>query len=71
MSLKKCKLVLKAENIIEPVTNQVIAGFRIVKSINTLEFGIPGEELSREAVDKILKKEAQNIRNGKTIVEFI
>ena len=71
MSLKKCKLVLKTQAGVTEVGGPTVDVYVVAKSINTLEFGIPGEELSRESVDKILKNHARDIQTGKLTVEFI
>ena len=64
MSRKKEKLILK--------TAQATPGsFIIVKAVNTLEFGVPGDLLARDAVDRILIINARNIREGFLTVEFI
>ena len=68
MSRKKEKLVLKATQTISRVVQD---DFVIVKSINTLAFGVPGDELSRDVVDRILIDNARNIREGSLTVEFI
>lgn len=62
MSRLNSKLVLKAEN----------GDFTIVKSVNTLEHGVPGDILDRTEVDKILlKAEGRNGQRGTLTVEFI
>lgn len=68
MSRLNSKLVLKAIR-----TAGVSAGkFEVVKATNTLEHGIPGDELTRETVDKILK-DANTTRPGRgtLTVEFV
>ncbi len=46
--------------------------FELVKSTNTLEFGVPGDNLDRKAVDKIIS-DHKNVRPGsRTLnVEFV
>lgn len=61
MSQKKCKLVLQT----------ALCGFAIVKSVNTLQHGVPGDELSRDQVDRILIDNKSLIINGRLTVEFI
>jgi hypothetical protein len=63
MSRKKVKLVLKNGNNVDV--------FIIVKSINTLEFGVPGDIVTRAEVDRILIDQALKIKNGFLTVEFI
>ena len=75
MSPKKCKLVLKASTMYErgkTIDDDVpVQGFTIVKSINTLEYGVPGDQLDRDTVDRILKDNVTRIRQGTLTVEFI
>ncbi len=67
MSRVKCKLVLKADKNIA----KSASAFTIVKSVNTLEFGIPGDTLSRDEVDLMLRQKAQTMQNGMLTVEFL
>ena len=70
MSRLNSKLVLKAGNVYEGT--ELVPGFTIVKSVNTLEHGIPGGQLTRKAVDSILKNANQNRPGtGKLTVEFV
>lgn len=63
MSRRKEKLVLKkALN---------VGSFIIAKSINTLEFGIPGSAVTRAEADRILIDCQTSIRDGSLTVEFI
>lgn len=64
MSRKKEKLILK-------VAQATPGSFFIVKAVNTLEFGVPGDLLDRKAVDRILITNARNIREGSLTVEFV
>jgi hypothetical protein len=63
MSQKKCKLVLK--------TNQVVNSFEIAKSVNTIEFGVPGNQLTQEQVKRILVDHNTRIERGTLTVEFV
>lgn len=69
MSQKKCKLVLKAVEVYEGT--ELVPSFKIAKSVNTLEFGVPGDELSRKVVDRILIDKAAQIQRNLLVVEFI
>lgn len=75
MSRIKSKLVLKALDVAysetDPDTLVKDDGFEIVKTVNTLKHGIPGDKLTRKEVDKILKVEDPYIRLGTFTVEFI
>jgi len=82
MSLLKRKLVIKACRVWAKTDNrtfrlqmrpiaEMARGFVIVESINTLEFGIPGDELLREEIDNILKNNALDIRNGTLTIDII
>lgn len=44
--------------------------FEIVKSVNTLQHGIPGDILTRKEIDIIMKSSA-DLRRGDLVVEFI
>lgn len=67
MSLnQKMKLVLRNDS---PNIPKTVAGFKIVKTVNTLDYGVPGKRLTREAVDKILT--SQKATRGQLTVEFI
>lgn len=70
MSRLNSKLVLKASMVTENTVQKEI--FVIVKTVNTLEHGMPGDTLNRVAVDKILKA-ANSSRpgQGKLTMEFI
>ena len=61
MSRRKEKLVLKRAN----------TGFIIAKSINTLDFGVPGAAVTKEQADRILISKDSRIRSGELTVEFI
>ena len=61
MSQKKCKLVLKAKS------GEL---FAIAKSVNTLEFGVPGDVLTRKEVDRILIDNKMSIQKNMLTVEF-
>lgn len=63
MSQKKCKLVLK--------TNQDAQNFEIAKSVNTIEFGIPGNTLTEHEVQRLLKDQSTRIQRGLLTVEFV
>lgn len=65
MSRRKEKLVLKKSNHLPGVS------FIIAKSINTLEFGTPGDVLTRAKADRILIDKAHRIKSGELTVEFI
>ena len=69
MTRLNSKLVLKTAMI--PHGSGTIAGFEIVKTVNTLEHGIPGDELSRETVDKILVSANNRGPRNRLTVEFI
>ena len=62
MSQMKMKLVLRN-------TRHVSASFEIVKAVNTLDYGIPGDKLTRKEVDEILVKRA--VVCGSLTVEFL
>ncbi len=64
MSRKKEKLVLKT-------ARATPGSFIIVKAINTLDFGVPGDLLTREVVDRILINNGWRIKDGSLSVEFI
>ncbi len=72
MSRLNSKLVLKAEKGQTQVGGPTVDTFVIVKTVNTLDHGIPGDTLDRETVDKILKA-ANTSRPGKgtLTVEFV
>lgn len=59
---RKSKLVLKAVG---------TENFEIAKSVNTLQYGIPGDILSRKVVDRILIDDAVKINHGHLVVEFL
>lgn len=63
MSRRKEKLVLK--------TASQTGTFIIVKSINTLEFGVPGNIVTRAEVDRIFIDQDRKIKEGSLTVEFI
>lgn len=63
MSLKKCKLILKAV--------KGTGNFRLVKSVNTLEFGTPGDILNRRDVDLIMKTHEVRLSRKDLTIEFI
>ena len=76
MSLKKCKLVLKSTTLYErseTIDDMDVPekGFVIAKSVNTLEFGVPNDTLTRKQVDRILADHAVRIRQGTLSVEFV
>lgn len=60
---RKSKLVLKMIS--------TTGNFEIVKSVNTLEFGVPGDALTRKNVDLILKDSTRKIQRGDLVVEFL
>lgn len=62
MSQMKMKLVLRN-------TLHASASFEIVKAVNTLDYGIPGDKLTRAAVDKILIE--RPVVRGMLTVEFL
>lgn len=62
---RKSKLVLKTVNISGSTDS-----FEIVKTVNTLQHGIPGDLLTRKEVDNLLKNSA-DMRRGDFVVEFI
>ncbi len=62
MSRRKEKLVLKKSR---------VSDFVIAKSINTLEFGMPGDTITRAEADRILIDKAHSIKFGELTVEFI
>lgn len=72
MSRLNSKLVLKADKGQTQVGGPVVDTYVIVKTVNTLDHGIPGDTLDRTTVDKILKA-ANSIRpgSGTLTVEFI
>lgn len=43
--------------------------FKIVKTVNTLQYGVPGDSLNRAKVDHILKSEA--VRRLELTVEIL
>ncbi len=59
---RKMKLVLRN-------TRHAAAAFEIVKTVNTLTHGIPGDKLTRKEVDLILL--SGRINQGQLTVEFI
>lgn len=63
MSQKKCKLVLKKI--------QDAQYFEIAKSVNTIEFGIPGNTLTEHEVQRLLKDHNSRIQRGTLTVEFV
>ena len=63
MALNKTKLVLRAP---KNGSNR----FTIVKAINTLAHGVPGDYLNREEMDKLIKSDAV-IRYGTLTVEIL
>ncbi len=79
MSQKKCKLVLKTITLLNEVDHlcaiqrgdKIEKHFRIVKSVNTVEFGIPGDVLNRAEVDRILIDHGAKITRNTLTVEFI
>ncbi len=72
MSRLNSKLVLKADKGQTQVGGPTVTVFVIVKAVNTLEHGIPGDTLDRDTVDKILK-DANTTRPGRgtLTVEFV
>lgn len=62
---RKSKLVLKTSSL------SGRTAFLIVKTVNTLEHGVPGDTLTRDAVDKILLVYDARIKQGSLTVEFI
>lgn len=60
---RKSKLVLKT---LEGTSNN----FEIVKTVNTLQHGIPGDRLTRTEIDIIMKNSA-DMRRGDFVIEFI
>lgn len=62
---RKSKLVLKTGYI-----NEGIQHFEIVKTVNTLQHGIPGDTLTRIEIEHLLRNSAE-IRRGDFVVEFI
>lgn len=44
--------------------------FEIVKTVNTLQYGVPGEDLTRKEIDSIMKSNA-DFRRGDFVIEFI
>ena len=61
----KMKLVIKS------LANEAFydGDFEIVKTVNTLAHGVPGEKLERKAVDRILAN--QDVRRGVLTVEVL
>ena len=45
--------------------------FQIAKSVNTLQYGIPGDIITRKDVNLILKDDARKIQRGDLVVEFL
>lgn len=72
MSRLNSKLVLKADKGQTQIGGPTMVTFVIVKVVNTLEHGIPGDTLDRKTVDSILKA-ANSSRpgSGTLTVEFI
>lgn len=66
MSQAKQKLVFKTE-----VAPNIEMGFKLVKATNTLNFGVPGESLSKEQINRIMIDEKAQIRSGKLVLEFV
>lgn len=62
MSQMKMKLVLRN-------SRHASASFEIVKAVNTLDYGIPGDKLTRKEVDKILVE--RPVVRGTLTVEFL
>ncbi len=62
---RKSKLVLKTAYIDEGVQH-----FEIVKTVNTLQHGVPGDLLTRKEINSIMKNSTE-IRRGDFVVEFI
>lgn len=69
MSRLNSKLVLKA---LPPNANGD-ESYEIVKTVNTLEHGIPGDKIPRKEVDKILKAASGHLpaTQGTLTVEFV
>ena len=59
---RKSKLVLR--------TTHSTDVFEIVKAVNTLRYGVPGDTLTRKEVEILLKDSAE-MRRGDLVVEFI
>ena len=72
MSRMNSKLVLKALPVVpDDPTGDTEQRFKIVKSTNTLEFGVPGDTLTRSKVDDILRAaERRQTNRTKFEVEF-
>lgn len=71
MSRLKSKLVLKTNKGHSKVGGPIVDTYIIEKSVNTLEYGIPGDELTREEVDKILRSAGQRGQHNQLTVEFV
>lgn len=62
MARLKIKLVFKSTN---------LGNFSLVKAVNTLEYGVPGDTLSREQVDRIISKNSRNFHSGAVTIEIL
>jgi len=62
-------MAVKKKLVLQPSSQLGGGQFRIIKSVNTLDFGVPGDILNRAEVDKILKSDPV-IRRGELTVEI-
>ena len=65
MSQAKQKLVFKTAK------DSSISDFRLVKAVNTLKFGSPGETFTKAEVEKILRDNTVQMKHNDLTVEFI
>jgi len=59
---RKSKLVLKAIS---------TDNFEIAKAVNTLDHGVPGDNLTRTQVDRLFIDEKARLNRGELTIEFI
>lgn len=68
---RKSKLVLESVYVNDGSTVSSGEFFRIVKTVNTLSHGVPGDKLTRKEVDILMKSRRTDIQRGDLTVEFI
>lgn len=45
--------------------------FELVKSVNTLDYGVPGDTLSRSVINRLFIENQPKIKRGDLTIEFI
>ncbi len=63
-------MAAKKKLVLQPSSHLGSGQFRIIKSVNTLEFGVPGDILSRAEVNKILSSDPV-ARRGELTVDIV